>query len=168
MVLETVLSDGAPLPRRAKKGDAGLDLTSRETVTLAPGETRTVDTGVSVAIPEGYVGLVFPRSGLGSRGVNLSNCVGVIDSGYRGSIKAPLHNNRPLHEAVESAVEDDLPVTYTRLNGDGWMTVEKGERVCQLVIVPFATVECVEVEELDSTERGEGGFGSSGRGDFDA
>ncbi len=165
MELKVKLTDGAPLPRHAKPGDAGMDLTSRETVTLGPGETRTVGTGVAVEIPEGYVGLVFPRSGLGSRGVNLSNCVGVIDSGYRGEIKAPLHNN---HHADELLVNEELDMydhayrhTRFKFNGEK-MTVERGERVAQLVVVPFATCECVEVDELSETDRGADGFGSTG------
>lgn len=141
MELKVMLSDGAPLPRHAKSGDAGLDLTSRETVTIPPNGTKMVRTGVKVEIPEGYVGLCFPRSGLASkRGVNLANCVGVIDSGYRGEVMAPLHNIDAWHAE----------------------TVERGERIFQLVLVPFATCECVEVGELSDTDRGEGGFGSSG------
>ena len=151
MKINVKLTDGAPLPKHAKPGDAGLDLTTRETVTLGPGETRIVGTGVSVEIPEGHVGLVFPRSGLGSRGVNLSNCVGVIDSGYRGEIKAPLHNNHPtvLHAMGRIMASHDT------------MTIERGERVCQLIVVPFVTCECVEVDELSDTERGTDGFGST-------
>lgn len=141
-ILNVRLTDGAPLPRHAKLGDAGLDLTTRQSATLRPGETKTVGTGVSVEIPEGYVGLVFPRSGLGSRGLNLSNCVGVIDSGYRGEIMAPLHNNH--HQ------------------GGDEMAVERGDRVAQMVVVPFLTCECVEVDELSSSERGNSGFGSTG------
>lgn len=141
MELKVKLTDGAALPRHAKEGDAGLDLTSRQTVEIAPQGTVMVGTGVACEIPEGHVGLVFPRSGLASRrGVNLANNVGVVDSGYRGEIKLPLYNA-----------------------GHDVAVVECGERCAQLVIVPFATCECVEVSELSETERGEGGFGSSGR-----
>ena len=141
MELKVKLSDGAPLPKHAKPGDAGLDLTSREDVLLMPHETVIVGTGVAVEIPEGYVGLCFPRSGLASKGyVNLANCVGVVDSGYRGEIKAPLHN-------ISGSVRH----------------VERGERVFQLVVMPYATCECVAVDNLSETERGDGGFGSSGR-----
>jgi len=142
MELKVKLTDGAPLPKYAKSGDAGLDLTSREeTFWIDPGETVIVDTGVAVEIPEGHVGLCFPRSGLASKGhINLANCCGVVDSGYRGTIKAPLHNF-----------------------GDKGRVIEKGERVCQMVVVPFITCECVAVDELSSTSRGSSGFGSSGR-----
>ena len=140
MQINVMLVDGTPLPRHAKPGDAGMDLTARRSVTLMPQEVAIVGTGVRAEIPDGYVGLVFPRSGMASgRGITLANAVGVVDSGYRGEIMAPLLNvaGAPRH-------------------------VEAGERVCQLVVVPFATCECVEVESLSETERGEGGFGSTG------
>lgn len=142
MELKVKLTGGAPLPRHAKPGDAGLDLTTRDALEIGPHETAMARTGVAVEIPDGYVGLCFPRSGLASkRGINLANCVGVIDSGYRGEIMAPLHNA-----------------------GGEARAVEAGERVLQLVVVPFASCECVEVDELTDTERGGGGFGSSGTG----
>lgn len=140
MELKVKLTDGATLPRHAKSGDAGLDLTSRQTVEIAPQGTVMVGTGLACEIPEGYVGLVFPRSGMASkRGVNLANNVGVVDSGYRGEIKLPLYNA-----------------------GHDMAVVERGERCAQLVIIPYETVSCVEVDELSDTERGSGGFGSSG------
>lgn len=140
MRINVKLTDGAPLPKHAKPGDAGMDLTARETVTIPPHETVLVGTGVAMEIPEGYVGLVFPRSGMASkRGVNLANCVGVIDSGYRGEIKAPLYN-------------------MTRFT----QKVMKGERVCQIAVMPCMTCECIEVDSLSASERGEGGFGSTG------
>ena len=131
---------GAQLPRHAKPGDAGLDLTSMSDEVIPPHGTVMIGTGVRVEIPDGYVGLCFPRSGLASkRGVTLANCVGVIDSGYRGEIMAPLHN------MTDEAQE-----------------VKFGERVFQLVIMPFVTCECVEVDELSDSDRGTGGFGSTG------
>lgn len=140
MELRIKRTDGAPVPEYAKPGDAGLDLTTRKRVTLAPGETATVPTGIAAAIPEGCVGLCFPRSGLASKlGINLANCVGVIDSGYRGEIMAPLHNIS--HDVV---------------------TIDVGERVFQLVIMPYISAQIVEVDELDETERGSDGFGSTG------
>lgn len=141
MKLNVKLADGAPLPRHAKPGDAGLDLTVRESLNIAPFGTVMAGTGVSVEIPEGYVGLCFPRSGISTkRGINLSNCVGVIDSGYRGEIMAPLHN----------------------MTGEE-QRIEKGERVCQLIVMPYETCECVEADDLGETVRGGSGFGSSGR-----
>lgn len=139
MRLEMVV-EGTEVPRYAKPGDAGLDLRIREGVTILPQERKVVGTGVKVAIPEGYVGLCFPRSGLASKlGIALSNCVGVIDSGYRGEVGATLVNN------------DTVP-----------HMLEKGERVCQLVVVPCVTCAVEVVDSLDETERGTGGFGSSG------
>lgn len=140
MKIKVKLTDGAPMPKYAKPGDAGMDLTSREDVELKPFETRIVGTGVSVEIPEGYVGLLFPRSGLASkRGITLAHAVGVIDSGYRGEIKAPLFNATT-----------------------GFNYVDRDERICQLVIMPFNQCELVEVDELEESERGDTGFGSSG------
>ena len=141
MELKVKLTGDAELPKHKKYGDAGMDLRSQQAVDIMPRGTVMVGTGVHVQIPHGYVGLVFPRSGIASnRGINLTNNVGVIDSGYRGEIKLPLYNA-----------------------GYKPASVTKGERVAQLIIVPFATCQCVEVDELDPSERGESGFGSSGR-----
>ena len=141
MELKVKLENGAPLPAHAKPGDAGLDLTSRDQVTLWPGDTRMVGTGVHVEIPEGYFGLVAPRSGLACKhNVTLANAPGVIDAGYRGEIKAALINE-----------------------GSEPYLVAKGERVCQLIIVPFESVECRAVDDLSWSERGSGGFGSTGK-----
>ena len=146
--LKVKLMDGAPLPKHAKPGDAGLDLTTREDVTLLPGETRLVGTGVAVEIPEGYFGLLAPRSGLaGKRGVTFANTPGIIDSGYRGEIKVPLRN---------------INVSEKWIYRNDCVKVERGERVCQLIILPCVTCECVQVDDLSETERGEDGFGSTG------
>lgn len=146
--LKVKLMDGAPLPKHAKPGDAGLDLTTREDVTLLPGETRLVGTGVAVEIPEGYFGLLAPRSGLaGKRGVTFANTPGIIDSGYRGEIKVPLRN---------------INVSEKWISRNDCVKVDRGERVCQLIILPCITCECVQVDELSETERGEDGFGSTG------
>lgn len=140
MELKVKLTDGAPLPKHAKSGDAGLDLTSRMTVNLQPGETQMVGTGLAAEIPEGFFGLIAPRSGLASKyGITLANTPSVIDSGYRGEIKLALHNI-----------------------GKKGYTVHRDERVAQMVVIPYATCDCVEVDELSETDRGEGGFGSSG------
>lgn len=134
------LSDGAELPRYAHEGDAGLDLRITHDVTLKPGERATVGTGLAVEIPQGCVGLVFPRSGLASKhGITLSNSVGVIDSGYHGEIGATLLNQ-----------------------SDETTTLDAGTRVCQLIVMPFVPCELVPCEELTETERGAAGFGSTG------
>ncbi len=129
-----------PTPVRAHDGDAGLDLPARYPVRLAPGERRTVDTGIAVALPTGHAGLVLPRSGLASRhGIGIVNAPGLIDSGYRGEIRVVLIN----------------------LGGKEF-TVSRGDRIAQLVVIPVAPVEVRLVDVLPDSERGSGGFGSSG------
>ena len=129
------------LPTYAYEGDAGLDLRSNEDVTLAPHERRLVSTGLAIAIPEGYAGFVQPRSGLALReGLSMANTPGLIDSHYRGELKVCAVN-----------LDDERPITISR-----------GERIAQLVIQRVPVVTLVEVEELDETDRGSGGFGSSG------
>jgi len=135
------LDPSVALPAFAHPGDAGLDLAANAEVVVGPGERALVPTGLAVAIPQGHAGLVLPRSGLASkRGLTLANAPGLIDSGYRGEVTIAVVNLDP-HEKVEIA---------------------RGDRVAQLVVVPLAEVEPVEVAELPGTPRGEGGFGSSG------
>lgn len=135
------LQKDAVLPSLGSAYAAGADLYSVEELTILPGETKLVHTGLAMEIPVGYGGFIFARSGLATkRGLAPANKVGVIDADYRGEIMVALYN----HSATEQ-------------------TVEKGERVAQLVIMPFLAAEYFEVEELSDTERGTGGFGSSGR-----
>ena len=135
-----ILDETANLPEHAKPGDAGLDLESMKTVKILPGETIMVPTGIEVEIPEGYFGMLVPRSGVAvNKDLAPVNSPGIIDSGYRGEIKAAMHNY-----------------------GQSQKIVGIGERICQLVIVPFATCNCVRVDDLSDSERGEGGFGSTG------
>ncbi|MEX2655338.1 MAG: dUTP diphosphatase [Acidimicrobiia bacterium] len=137
----TRLDRELPAPSQAHPGDAGFDLVTAEDVELAPGERRIVPTGLAVAIPEGFAGLVLPRSGHAARhGVGVVNSPGLIDSGYRGEIKVILINH-----------------------GSESVAFARGERIAQLMISPVPTVELKEVVDLDETERGSGGFGSSGR-----
>lgn len=128
-------------PTYAQPGDAGADLRAAEPVELAPGERALVGTGVRVALPEGTVGLVAPRSGLAHRaGLSIVNAPGVIDAGYRGEIKVCLVN----------------------LDPKASISIEAGDRIAQLVLVPFVRAEFEEVEQLDATARGEEGYGSTG------
>jgi dUTP pyrophosphatase len=137
----TRIRDEAVLPTRAHGGDAGLDLSACETVTIGAGERATVGTGLAVAIPEDHAGLVVPRSGLAMRhGLSIVNTPGVIDTGYRGEVRVILLNTDREHA----------------------FTVEPGMRIAQLLVVPARLVEVVEVSELTETARGDGGFGSSG------
>lgn len=137
------LDPDLPLPAYAKPGDAGVDLVAREDLVLAPGGGRgLVPTGLAVAIPRGYAGFVQPRSGLALKhGVTCLNTPGLIDAGYRGELKVLLVNTDPT-EPFE---------------------VRRGERIAQLVIQAVEHVDFLEVDALDDTERGEGGFGHTGR-----
>ena len=130
-------------PQYATDGSAGLDLAAciDEPVLLKPGEIQKIPTGIAIQIPVGYGGFVFPRSGLASKhGINMANCVGVIDSDYTGEVICAVQNN-----------------------GFAPYTIEPGERIAQLVIMPVAHCELTFVEELSETERGAGGFGSTGK-----
>ena len=139
------LNESATLPTRGSNQAAGYDLYACIDKDMAyrsiyPHETQKIGTGLAVEIPEGYFGAIFARSGIATkRGLRPANCVGVIDSDYRGEIVVALHND-----------SDD-----TRM-------IKRDERIAQLVIMPYLPVEFTEVDELDSTERGSGGFGSTG------
>jgi len=136
------LSPDARPPARAHDGDAGFDLHAAEAASLAPGERASVGTGVAVAIPAGFAGLVLPRSGLAARhGIALVNAPGLIDAGYRGELRVLLLNTDP-REPFEIA---------------------EGDRVAQLVLVRAEAAELEEADDLGETARGSGGFGSSGR-----
>jgi dUTP pyrophosphatase len=133
--------DGLPLPSYASGGAAGLDLVAAENLTLAPGARHAVATGFAIAIPDGYEVQVRPRSGLAFKhGVTCLNTPGTIDSDYRGEVKVILAN----------------------LGGEAF-EVRRGERIAQLVPAPVLRTAFVEVEDLDETARGAGGFGSTGR-----
>lgn len=136
------LNEKAIIPTYGTEFSAGADIYALldEPVTIAPGETVFIHTGIAIAIPEGLVGLNFARSGMAAkRGLAPANKVGVIDCDYRGEVMVALHNH-----------------------GKEPQTVEHGDRVAQMVFVPYYAADFVEVDELDSTVRGEGGFGSTG------
>jgi dUTP pyrophosphatase len=142
-VTETVevLLHGAEAPIYAHAGDAGADLVSTETLTLAPGQRATIGTGVSIALPAGYVALVVPRSGLAAKhGLTVVNTPGTVDAGYRGEIKVILLNT-------------DATEPYA---------VAAGDRIAQLLVLPVTRARFIPVERLPGTERGDGGFGSTG------
>lgn len=140
ITIDTV-ADQRHLPAYARPGDAGADLRCTEPVDLAPGERRLVGTGVRIALPENQVGLVTPRSGLAAKaGLSIVNSPGVIDSGYRGEIKVCLINLDP-----------------TRA-----IRLEEGDRIAQLLVLPYSTAVFRSVDALDETERGAGGYGSTG------
>lgn len=129
------------LPTYAQPGDAGADLIATESVSLAPGQRAIVGTGVRLELPDGTVGFVMPRSGLAAKhGITLVNAPGTIDSGYRGEIKVILLNT-------------DSSETYS---------IAAGDRIAQLVVMQLAPVHFIQTEQLSASQRGEGGFGSTG------
>jgi dUTP pyrophosphatase len=130
----------AVTPSYAKPGDAGLDLTATTIISNTTFEV-TYGTSIAVEIPEGYVGLIFPRSSIRKYDLQLSNSVGVIDSGYRG----------------------ELQFTFNKTQGFDSMKYKIGDRIGQLVVLPYPQIELVEANQLSNTERGEKGFGSSGK-----
>lgn len=152
----------APMPTKAHQTDAAYDLCAMEDVTLRPGEWRMVGSGLEFAIPVGWCGMVYPRSGLGRKGLVLKNTVGIIDSHYRGEVMLPLLNNNPTHEWVTLERSDISELVRLDINHDGTIHVHKGDRVAQMRIelVPESTMQ--EVDELDETDRNTGSFGSSG------
>jgi len=130
------------VPAYAHPGDAGADLRAAESLTLAPGARATVPTGVSIAMPDGYVGFVVPRSGLAARhGLTIVNSPGTVDAGYRGELLVTLLNT----DSTES------------------FTIAEGDRIAQLIVMPVSRARFVPVETLPGTHRGESGFGSTGR-----
>lgn len=136
-----LLHELAQAPSYAHPGDAGADLVCTEDVSLAPGQRALISTGVAIALPEGFVGLVHPRSGLAAKqGIGIVNAPGTIDSGYRGELKICLIN-------LDSAESVFLPA---------------GSRIAQLVIQEVTTASFVQVEDLDDTQRSDKGFGSTG------
>lgn len=141
-VLIARLDPELPLPRYAKGGDAGADIVSRIDISLAPGERALVPTGIAIALPDGYVALVHPRSGLAIKhGVTMVNAPGTVDAGYRGELQIILIN----HDKSES------------------VSFKRGDRIAQLVIQKVERAEFVEVQDLPGSGRGTGGFGSTGR-----
>ena len=133
------LHNNAVIPQYAKAGDAGMDLVATE-VTDGYGFSVTYGTGLAMEIPEGYVGLVFPRSSIRKYDLSLTNCVGVIDSGYRGEIQA----------------------TFRKEAGIPSKRYEVGDKIAQMIIIPYPAIQFIETDQLSDTERGEGGFGSTG------
>jgi len=136
-----LLDKSLPVPNYAHKGDAGVDLYSAIDCIVKSFERKLIPTGIKVSIPQGYAGFVQPRSGLAIKhGIALVNSPGLIDSGYRGQIC----------------------VIMVNLDKDNEFKIKKGDKICQFVIKKKKAAEFVEVDELDESERGEGGFGSTG------
>ena len=143
MLIAAITDDGVPVaaPAYAHPGDAGADLSSAEALILAPGMRATVGTGLSLALPDGYVGFIVPRSGLASKhGITIVNAPGTVDAGYRGEIRVTLLNT-------------DAVVPYP---------VAIGDRIAQLIVMPVARARFVPVSSLPGSHRGDDGFGSTG------
>ncbi len=146
------LNSNAVIPTYAKDGDAGMDLVATEILKDTP-EQITYGMGIALEIPKGFVGLVFPRSSIRKTGLQLSNSVGVIDSGYRGEIQATFNKvfgSERMYD--EMKVKEIQPNEYYKV----------GDRIAQIMIIPHPDIQFEEADELSDTERGEGGFGSTG------
>lgn len=139
----TLTSAAAKVPQKAHDSDAGWDLFTPEDIELVEGQITMVDLRIRVAIPEGYFGLIVPRSSMAKKRILLANTVGIIDSGYRGNVKVAL----AYHPTI------DMPMTTT---------IYQDERVAQMIVVPFMGSPFSLVDDLEDTERSDGGFGSSG------
>lgn len=143
------LSEHAVIPTYAKHGDAGLDLTA---ISFTVGDCYTqYNTGLAIEIPEGFAGLIFPRSGISNKANSLANSVGLIDSGYRGEIVCRFKIQMDLINAVDTEAEQQN------------LLYQVGDKIAQLVILPIPVVELILAEELSETQRGNTGFGSSGK-----
>jgi len=140
----------AQIPSYAKAGDAGMDVVATEILKDTPDQI-TYGMGIALEIPEGFVGLVFPRSSIRKTGLQLSNSVGVIDSGYRGEIQATFNKI-----FGSEGMYDEAKIPTTEF-------YKVGDRIAQIMIIPHPTIEFNEVDELSDSERGEGGFGSTGK-----
>lgn len=139
-MIEVLIGSGQ-IPEYSHPGDAGADLHSAEAVELAPGARATVGTGVSIALPDGYVGFVVPRSGLAAKhGITIVNSPGTVDAGYRGEIRVTLLNT-------------DLSAGYS---------IAIGDRIAQLIVQPVTRARFIQVDRLPGSERGDSGFGSTG------
>lgn len=137
-----VLIASGETPAYSHPGDAGADLHAAEAIVLAPGQRATVGTGVSIALPDGYVGFVVPRSGLAMRhGLTIVNSPGTVDAGYRGEIR----------------------ITVLNTDQSEPFSIEVGDRIAQLIVMPVSRARFVRVEKLPGSHRGDGGFGSTGK-----
>ena len=147
------LNQLAQIPTYAKEGDAGMDVIATSIISDTPTQI-TYGLGIALEIPKGFVGLVFPRSSIRKTGLQLSNSVGVIDSGYRGELQATFNKL-----FGGEAMYDEMKVKETQPND----FYKVGDRVAQIMIIPHPDIQFEEADELSDTERGEGGFGSTGK-----
>lgn len=167
------LVDGAVIPTYAKPGDAGMDMTATSRVFDKYGNVE-YGTGIAMEIPSGYVGLLFPRSSICKHDLSLSNSVGVIDSGYRGEIKFKFKPTLAYMtfgacEDIHGVSHDSDSFDFVGIVGDNTKDsvipaiYEVGDKIGQIIILPYPHIELTEVSELSTTDRGEGGYGSTGK-----
>lgn len=163
------LHQDAFIPAYSKKGDAGMDLTAIERYFDLNGNV-VYRTGIAVEIPEGYVGLLFPRSSVSKKDLSLCNSVGVIDSSYRGEIIVKFKPTLAYSPDDDTEYQEEKFNHWHNIVRPTWeqglcahLNYEVGERVAQLIVMPYPQIEFEEVEELTKTDRGDGGFGSSGK-----
>ena len=149
------LNDNEVIPSYAKHGDAGMDLVATSIIKDTPAQI-TYGIGIALEIPEGFVGLVFPRSSIRKTGLQLSNSVGIIDSGYRGELQATFNKLFGSERMYDEIKVNDVSDTTTH----EWYKV--GDRIAQLMIIPHPPVDWIVVDKLSDSERGDGGFGSTG------
>jgi len=150
------LNPKAVIPSYAKSGDAGMDLLATSIISDTP-EQITYGMGIALEIPKGFVGLIFPRSSVRKTGLDLSNAVGVVDSGYRGELQATFNKvfgGEGIYDEVKTQ-------DWHEKNANDWYRV--GDRIAQIMIIPYPPIEFVEADELSDSERGNGGFGSTGK-----
>ena len=155
------LNPDAIIPTNGSEYAAGWDLYSCEDATIEPGSSAFIHTGIAIEIPQGYFGAIYARSGMACKeSLRPANCVGVVDADYRGEVMVCLHNdNAPLK--LDEAVDHDFYINYFWSPNEA-KPIPKGTRIAQLIIQKYEPINFIEVDELEDTSRGEGGFGSTG------
>ena len=157
------LNENVKLPVYAKTGDAGLDIKATR-IESENNYSITYGTDLCIEVPFGYVGLIFPRSSIRNYDLSLSNCVGVVDSGYRGEIMATFKKTKldGMYYVLDSDYEGEIMTTFKKTKLDG-MYYDVDDKIMQIIILPYPSIEFEFVDELSETERGEGGFGHTGK-----
>jgi dUTP pyrophosphatase len=164
-VFVKLLNEDAQVPTKSKRGDAGWDLYSTEDITISGGDRKTIHTGIALQIPDEWVGLIWPRSGLSvKKGVDV--LAGVIDSNYRGEVMVCLLNTQrplPLFETPHDTTRAIQTLSRAAQTATVAVKINKGDRIAQILFQPIPTIPVERVDILDDTERGSGGFGSTGK-----
>lgn len=157
------LHPDAILPTRGTPDSAGLDLYALKSYTISAQRSVKIRTGIAMEIPKGYVGLLFARSSLSTKEhLRPANCVGVIDADYRGEVMLCLYNDNPTYIYKDNGLYDGSADLVQVSNSSSERSIEKGDRIAQIILLPYISPLTVEVDELSDTERSTGGFGSTG------